>query len=253
MGDRHVHPRLLSVRNSDGHDGRPTRSAARADAHRGVVVGVHGPDRRNHRLLPVAARQVPVRGRRSRCLSECVSGGLAMVPAPAARHDLRREPDGQPGGRRHRAVAGTANPDALRLANVVFRIRRGRADLGGGLVRLVPRFARREAGTRLAPIHRRRCHVCRPCVPVAPGQPFHNRVVDSGPGVLLRLRLHLLPDVVSYVPRPGSWIQRGQPAALGAAVRGRRVRQTSAGAPRATRWCGDSVRSAAGGSLALFR
>ena len=69
-----------------------------------------------------------------------------MVPAAATRHDVRGDPDGQPGGRRHRAAAGAADPDALRLADVVLRIRRGRAGLGGGLVRVVPRFARREAG-----------------------------------------------------------------------------------------------------------
>ena len=100
--------------------------------------------------LPAAAHQVPVRGGRSRRVSECVSGGVAMVPAAATRHDVRREPDGQPGGRRHRAAAGAADPDALRLADVVLRIRRGRAGLGGGLVRVVPRFARREARARLA-------------------------------------------------------------------------------------------------------
>ena len=49
-------------------------------------------------------------------------------------------------GRRHRAAAGAADPDALRLADVVLRVRRRRAGLGGDLARVVPRFARREAG-----------------------------------------------------------------------------------------------------------
>ena len=104
-----------------------------------------------------------------------------------------------------------------------------------------------KRGGCLAAIHRRlEGFRCGPCVPVAPGLPVQHRVVDSGVGVLLRLRLQLLPDVVSYVPRPGPGIQRGHPAALGAPVRGRRRAPTSPGAPRATRWCGGSVRSAAG-------
>ncbi len=139
----------------------------------------------------------------------------------------RREPDGQPGGRRHRAAPGAADSDALRLADVVLRIRRGRAGLGGGLVRVVPRFARREARARCATLHRHRSlvHFSGPFLPLARGLPVQDSVVASRIGVLLRLRLHLLPDVVSYVPRPGSWIQRGQPAPVGAPVRGRRVRQ----------------------------
>ena len=145
MGDRHVHARLLSLRNSDRHDGRPHRPAARPHPHRGVVVGVHRPDRRDDGSLSLAAHQVPVRGRGGRRLSECVRGGVAMVPSAAARHDVRREPDGESGGRRHRAAAGVADPDALRLADVVLRIRRSGTGLGGGLVCVVPRFARREA------------------------------------------------------------------------------------------------------------
>ena len=38
----------------------------------------------------------------------------------------------------------------------VLRLCRGRAGLGGGLVRVVPRLARREARARLALIYRRR-------------------------------------------------------------------------------------------------
>ena len=41
-----------------------------------------------------------------------------------------------------------ADPDALRLADVVLRVRRRRSGLGGGLVCVVPRLARGEAGTR---------------------------------------------------------------------------------------------------------
>ena len=59
----HVHPGLLPVRDSDRHDGRPHRPAARAHAHRGVVVGVHRPDRRDDQLLPAAAHHGSCSGR----------------------------------------------------------------------------------------------------------------------------------------------------------------------------------------------
>src|SRR5207342_2144318 len=103
-------------------------------------------------------------------------------------------------------AASAADPDALRLADVVLRLRRGWAGLGDDLVRVVPRFARREAWARPAPIHRRRFRRSEPCVPVAHGLPVEHSVVDSWAGVLLLLRLQLLPDVVSYVPRPGPGI-----------------------------------------------
>ena len=230
MGDRPVHAGLLSLRNPDRHDGRPHRPAPRPHAHRRVVVGLHRPDRRDDRFLPVTAHQVPVRSRRSRRVSECVRGGVAMVPAAPTRHDVRREPDGQPGRRRRRAAAGAADPDAIRLADVVLCVRRGRAGLGGGLVRVVPRLARRKARRRPLAIHRRlEGFRCGPCIPVATRLPVQHRVVDPGAGVLLRLRLQLLSDVVSHVPRPGPGIQRGQLAAFGASVRGRRRRQPRRG------------------------
>ena len=50
MGDGDVHRRLLSLRNSDRHDGRPTGPAARTHAHRRVVVGIHRADRRDDEL-----------------------------------------------------------------------------------------------------------------------------------------------------------------------------------------------------------
>ena len=74
-----------------------------------------------------------------------------------------------------------------------------------------------------------------------------------GARVLLHLRLQLFPDVVPHVPRPGPGIQRGQPDAFGASVRGRRLRQPRRGAPRATPWCAGSVRNAADESLAPLR
>ena len=106
LGHRHLHLRLLRVRDSDRHDGRPPRPAPRADAHRRVVVGVHHPDRHGDRLPPAAPHPVPVRRGRGRRVSERLDRGGAMVPAGAARHDVGREPDGQPDRRRHRAAAG---------------------------------------------------------------------------------------------------------------------------------------------------
>ncbi len=48
---------------------------------------------------------------------------------------------------------------------------------------------------------------------------------DGGNGLLLRLRLHLLPDVVSHLPDQGTRILRGRPASVSVAVRGRGVRE----------------------------
>ena len=132
MGDGHVHARLLLFEIPTGMLADrigPRRVLTRIvvwwsafTALTGAMTGFY----------PLLLTQVPVRRRRSGRVSECVGGGVAMVPASPTRHDLRRDPDGQPGRRRNRAVAGAADPDALRLADVVLRLRGGRAGLGGG-------------------------------------------------------------------------------------------------------------------------
>ena len=65
----------------------------------------------------------------------------------------------------------------------------------------------------------------RPRVSLAPRVAIHDRVGAARRGVLLHLRLQLLPDVVSHVP--GTWprFHRSHAAALGPAVRRRRIRQ----------------------------
>ena len=100
-------------------------------------------------FYPLLLTQVPVRRRRSGRVSQCIGGGVAMVPAPPTRHDLGREPDGQPGRGCHRAFARAADPDALRLADVVLRLRDRRPGMGSDVAHVVPRFAGTEAGRRV--------------------------------------------------------------------------------------------------------
>ncbi len=175
-------------------------------------------------------------------LPQRVGGGGAMVPAGTAGHDVGREPDGQPGRRRHRPAPGAADSDALRLAHVVLCVRRGRTGVGGGVVRVVPRLARGDArrspGGGAGGEHR-------PCrrLPVARGLALADGVGAAGAGLLLHLRLQLLPDLVPHVPGQGPRLQRGRPAALGPAVPGGRGREP--GRRRRQRHSGAAARPAA--------
>ncbi len=124
-----------------------------------------------------------------------------------------------------------ADPDALRLAHVVLRVWRGGHPVGGGVVRVVPRLARGDARAAPASVRRhassrRHAGSRESRVPVARCFPVADGVGAAGAGLLLRLRLQLLPDLVSHVPGQGPRLQRDQPAALGAAVRGGRRRES---------------------------
>ena len=141
VGDRDVHAVLLPVRDSHRGAGRSHRSAPRFDAGGAVVVRVHVPDRRSIELLPAPDHEVLLWRRRSGRVSERIHCRFALVPSVPAREHVRSAADGKPDWRSHGAAHGRADPDPLWVARILLCVRRTGNGLGGGLVRLVSRYA----------------------------------------------------------------------------------------------------------------
>ena len=124
---------------------------------------------------------------------------------------------------------------------------------GRRLVRVVPRFARGETGVgrassrKLRGARRRR----RTAFPGGWRSQSETRAGHAGHGVLLCLRVHVLPDVVSHVPGQRAWIQRKRPDPVGAALRPRRVREPGGRSGRAMRSCSGWERKGRGRSLGV--
>ena len=163
MGDGGVHHFLLSLRDPDRRARRPDRAPAGADPDRRMVVRVHRADGRGHGLRAVAAHPLSVRCGRGGGLSQRVDRRLALVPACPQGHDVRGVAHGEPVGRCTRTVGGSADPEPVRMARVILRVRRVGNRVGRRLARVVPRFAaaERRASARIRGSSRG------PCVPLA--------------------------------------------------------------------------------------
>ena len=96
--------------------------------------------------------------------------------------------------------------------------------------------------------------------PSTPHGGFPWRVALGSPTVLALLGtafcyiyvVLVLPDVAAHVPRAWPRLRRGQPAAVGDALRGWCRRPTCSAAPPATRWCGVSARRGDDGRSACW-
>src|SRR5262245_37836826 len=129
-----------------------------------------------------------------------------MVSTGATREHLRRSADGEPDRWRAGAAPGASHSDSLRLAGLLLCLRSDRGVVGPRLVCVVSRLSIGKVG----------CEPVRTCgtvwcigdsrtwIPLACGAALGDRNGHSWYGVLLRVRLHVLPDVVPYVSREGA-------------------------------------------------
>ncbi len=146
LGDRRLHAGLRGIRDPERRAGRSHRTAPRAFSDRIVVVGLHIADGAGRWLLSAAAGPVSFRHGGGGRISLRGGGGGALVSGARARAGVWNFADGQPGGRRDCPVAGSADPDSVRVAGIFLCIRRGGSRLERGLVLVVPRFAGGEGG-----------------------------------------------------------------------------------------------------------
>ena len=228
VGDGDVHALLWHLRDSDRRPGGSDWPATRVDARGAVVVGLHVAHRHGVELLPAPDCQIVLRRRRGRCVSKRRNRRLPLVSCHAAREHVRRAADGEPDWRRDSAAAGGPDPDSIWLACVVLSVRRAGSPLVGHLVLVVPRLAGGKARCERSRARRDGASASRisSWLSVERRASFRERSRADGCGLLLRLRIQLLPDVVSHVSREGARVHGREPRLLRAAVRGRRVSRT---------------------------
>jgi MFS family permease len=85
------------------------------------VVCFHRADRRGDQLLPFAGHQVSFRRWRGRRFSERIGCCGSMVSIGPPRHNVWCRAHGEPNRWGRCAIAGSTDPDSVRMAGVVFR------------------------------------------------------------------------------------------------------------------------------------
>src|SRR5262245_2063956 len=118
-----------------------------------------------------------------------------MVSTDAAREHLRRSADGKPDRWRTRAAPRAADSNSIWLARLVLRLRLDRRVLGARLVRVVSRLSIGEV--RCEPVRAGgavwRIGNSSAWISMARRPALGDRNGNPGYGVLLRVRLHVLP------------------------------------------------------------
>ena len=137
LGDGCLLHQLRPAGDSQRRVGRPVRAATRVDPHRGLVVDVHHPDRRDVELLRAAGDAALVRRRRGRGVPECHGQHASLVSDSRTSTGTRLCLGRQPRGRSLDAVAGRAADGGRGLARRVLSVRRNRLRVGGGVVVVV--------------------------------------------------------------------------------------------------------------------
>ena len=185
--------------------------------------------------------QILLRRRGSGRVSERVDCRVAMVPAHPAREHGRRPVDGQPDWRRHRAAPDRAHPDPLRMARCPFS-----SSACVGVVWAAVWYAWfRDSPAEKSGVSRAELEEAAGFTPApAHGFPWRaalrseTRAGHDGHRLLLRLRLLVLPDVVSHVPGQGPRFQRGAAWCCRRCRTPSRCARTWRAERPATRWSG---------------
>ena len=146
--------RVRAVRGAERLARRPLRRALHADAHRAVVVGDDGGDRRGHGLRVAGLDPLAVRHGRGGRAAEPRARLLALAAPARARPRLRPDADGGGARRRRHAADRRGAARAHLVAARLPDLRERRAGVGGRLVLVVPR--------RPAPAPRRERRRARP-------------------------------------------------------------------------------------------